>query len=115
MLIPRIKVPDLKFPLLNEKEFNLHKENPKNFNLIVFYRGLHCPLCLLHLKELGRLQKDYQGKGVEIVGVSSDTKERAEEFAKKVAFPDLKFGYDLKLSDAKNGDFIFQKVLEKLQ
>jgi len=56
---------------------------------------------LLHLKELGRLQKDYQGKGVEIVGVSSDTKERAEEFAKKVAFPDLKFGYGLNLADAK--------------
>ncbi len=47
------------------------------------------------------MQKDYQEKGVEIVVVSSDTKERAEEFATKVAFPDLKFGYDLNLADAK--------------
>ena len=73
MLIPRTKVPDLKFPLTKNSEFNLHKENPKNFNLIVFYRGLHCPLCLLQIKELGRLQKDYKEKGVEIVVVSSDT------------------------------------------
>ena len=94
-------VPDLKFPLINNSEFDLHKENPKSFNLIVFYRGLHCPLCLLQIKELGRLQKDYQEKGVEIVVVSSDTKERAEEFATKVAFPDLKFGYGLNLTDAK--------------
>ena len=113
MLIPRIKVPDLKFPLLNEGEFDLYKENPKSFNLIVFYRGLHCPLCLLHLKELGRLQKDYQEKGVEIIAISSDTKERAEEFAKKVAFPDLKFGYDLKLSDAKKWGLYISKSIGK--
>ena len=101
MLIPRTKVPYLKFSLTNNSEFDLHKENPKSFNLIVFYRGLHCPLCLLQIKELGRLQKDYQEKGVEIVIISSDTKERAEEFATKVAFPDLKFGYGLNLADAK--------------
>ena len=35
MLIPRTKVPDLKFPLTNNSEFDLHKENPKSFNLIV--------------------------------------------------------------------------------
>ena len=101
MLIPRTKVPNLTFPLTNNSEFDLDKENPKSFNLIVFYRGLHCPLCLLQIKELGRLQKEYQEKGVEIVVVSSDTKERAEEFEAKVAFPNLKFGYDLNLADAK--------------
>ena len=56
---------------------------------------------MLQIKELGRLQKEYQEKGVEIVVVSSDTKERAEEFEAKVAFPDLRFGYDLNLADAK--------------
>ena len=77
MLIPRTKVPKLTFPLLNGETFDLEKENPKSFNLVVFFRGLHCPLCAVHMKELGTLLKDYQEKGVEIVAVSSDTKERA--------------------------------------
>jgi peroxiredoxin len=101
MLIPRTQVPKLTFPLVNGGTFDLEKENPKSFNLIVFYRGLHCPLCAMYTKELGSLLKDYQGKGVEVVVVSSDTKERAEEFATKVGFPELKFGYGLSLADAK--------------
>lgn len=101
MLIPRTKVPKLTFPLVNGGTFDLEKENPKSFNLIVFYRGLHCPLCAMYTKELGSLLKDYQDKGVEVVVVSSDTKERAEEFATKVGFAELKFGYGLSLANAK--------------
>ena len=55
MLIPRDPVPDLIVPTLAHGVFNLKSETPQNFSLIVFFRGLHCPLCIKYLKELGQL------------------------------------------------------------
>ena len=100
-IVPGKKTPDLVLNTLDNDKWSLEANLNKTKTMVVFYRGLHCPLCLLQIKELGRLQKEYQEKGVEIVVVSSDTKERAREFEAKVAFPDLKFGYGLNLTDAK--------------
>lgn len=55
MLIPRTPVPNLKVPTLNHGDFVLQNENPENFSLVVFYRGLHCPICAKYLLELARL------------------------------------------------------------
>lgn len=41
MLIPRKSVPDLKVPTLAHGIFDLQSESPKNFSLIVLFRGLN--------------------------------------------------------------------------
>jgi peroxiredoxin len=101
MLIPRNPVPELKVPTLAHRAFNLRIEPPQNFSLIVFFRGLHCPLCIKYLKELGHLLPELAQRGVSVIAISSDDENRAREMAIKVGVADLRFGYDLPLSVAK--------------
>jgi peroxiredoxin len=101
MLIPRQTVPDLKLPTLDHGTFDLKSDAPQNFTLIVFFRGLHCPLCIKYLKELGQLLPELTQRGVSVIAISSDDEARAKEMAGKVAMPDLRFGYNLPLSVAR--------------
>ncbi|MDX1737007.1 MAG: peroxiredoxin-like family protein [Alphaproteobacteria bacterium] len=101
MLTPRAKTPNLVVPTLQHGEFDLSAQSPENFTLIVFYRGLHCPICATYLKELERLGEEFAAKGVSLLALSSDGKERAEEMATKVGANHVKFGYDLPLEKAR--------------
>ena len=59
MLIPRQAVPQLQVPTLTHGAFSLQDDAAQNFTVVVFYRGLHCPICLKYLLELSRLQPDF--------------------------------------------------------
>jgi len=102
MLIPRKPVPQLRVPTLTHGPFDLQSERPQNFSLIVFFRGLHCPLCIKYLKELGQLLPDLAQRGVSVIAISSDDESRAREMAEKVGISDLRFGYNLPLNVAKD-------------
>ena len=101
MLIPREPVPVLNVPTLAHGAFDLLNQTPQNFSLIVFFRGLHCPLCIKYLKELGQLLPDLAQRGVSVIAISSDDESRAKEMATKVGVANLRFGYGLPLSVAK--------------
>ncbi len=101
MLIPRQPVPSLEVPTLDHGMFSLANDNPEHFSLVVFFRGLHCPLCVKYLKELGALLPELQKRGVNVIAISSDDEARAREMAAKVGVPDLRFGYALPLVTAR--------------
>jgi len=101
MLMPRLPVPALSVPTLSHGDFLLTGETPPNFTLVVFYRGLHCPICLKYLLELARLQPEFDKRGVQVIAISSDTRERAEALAEKLRAPDLRIGYGLPLTAAR--------------
>ncbi|MCV0426918.1 MAG: AhpC/TSA family protein [Roseibium sp.] len=101
MLIPRQTVPGLSVETLSSGPFDLSKDGAEFATLVVFYRGLHCPICATYLKELGRLTPDFAEKGVKTIAISSDGQERTQQMADKVGHPDLRFGYDLPLAVAK--------------
>ncbi len=101
MLIPRQPVPALQVPTLAHGDFTLASEAPEKFSLVVFYRGLHCPICLKYLLELGRLQPEFDKRGVKLIALSSDSRERAQAMSDKLNAPDLRVGYDLPLPTAR--------------
>lgn len=101
MLRPRQLVPELRVPTLAHGEFNLASDGPEHFTLIVFYRGLHCPVCLKYLRELGTLLPEYERRGTKVIAISSDIPERAEEMARKVDTENLRFGHSLPLTVAR--------------
>jgi len=101
MLIPRQVVPSLKLPTLNHGLFDLVSDHPEHFSLIVVFRGLHCPRCVRYLKDLGALLPELKKRGVNVIAISSDDHERALEMAKRVAVPELRFGYALPLEMAR--------------
>jgi peroxiredoxin len=97
MLVPRQSVPELRVPTLAHGAFDLADDAPANFTLVVFYRGLHCPVCLKYLRELGSLIPEYERRGTKVIALSSDTLERTQEMARKVGAADLRFGHSLPL------------------
>jgi peroxiredoxin len=101
MLMPRQPVPALKVPTLAHGNFSLAADAPQNFTLVVFYRGLHCPICTKYLLELGRLLPEFEKRGVKVLALSSDSQERAQAMADKIKTPDLRFGYGLPLAEAR--------------
>ena len=47
------------------------------WQLVVAYRGKHCPICKRYLKGLEELKDDYAAQEVEIVAISGDPLEKA--------------------------------------
>lgn len=101
VLMPRQAVPSLEVKTVKGNAFNLSSSGAENFTLIVFYRGLHCPICAKYLIELERLAAEYNNRGVKIIAISSDGEERAKDMANKVGASLVEFGYGLTLSAAR--------------
>lgn len=101
MLIPRQAVPALKLDTLAHGRFDLAGESARNFTLVVFYRGLHCPVCAKYLIELERLVPEFEQRGVTVIAASSDNAERAAAMAEKVKASRLRMAYGLSLENAR--------------
>ncbi|MCF8177123.1 MAG: AhpC/TSA family protein [Sulfuritalea sp.] len=100
-LLPRHPVPALNVPLTTGGRFVLGAAPGERFDLVVFYRGLHCPICAKYLIELERLSAEFAQRGVQIIAVSSDDEDRGKQMAEKVKASGLKFGYGLSLKSAR--------------
>ncbi|MDD7910476.1 peroxiredoxin-like family protein [Pseudovibrio exalbescens] len=101
MLIPRQPVPSLSVPLVDGGTFDLASETPEFATMVVFYRGLHCPICATYLKELEALTPQFNEKGVTTLALSSDDAGRAAEFATKIGANNLRVGHSVSLPKAK--------------
>ncbi|MEO1168716.1 MAG: peroxiredoxin-like family protein [Pseudomonadota bacterium] len=78
-LLPDNPVPALSLPLVGGGTFDLTESDAENFTLLVFYRGLHCPICKMQLNDLQDHLGKLQERGVRTVAVSMDSEERAEQ------------------------------------
>jgi peroxiredoxin len=100
-LMPRHPVPALNVPLVAGERFVLGVAPGERFDLVVFYRGLHCPLCAKYLLELERLVPEFEKRGVKVIAVSSDNEERGRLMAEKINARSLKLAYGLSLRSAR--------------
>ena len=80
--------------------WNLADQNAEHFTMIVFYRGLHCPLCLKYLTNLESSLQEFVDAGVNVIAVSSDDKDRAEQTVERSGLKKLTLGYDLSVEQA---------------
>ena len=100
-LFPRQPVPALEVAIVGGGTWRLADQQPESFTLVVFYRGLHCPICANYLGDLNRKAGDFADRGVGIVVVSSDSAERAAEAKEKWGLDKLEVGYGLGLDKAR--------------
>ena len=100
-LVPRRLVPALDLASLGGTRFRLSDERPEHFTMVVFYRGLHCPICRRYLTELDGMVDEFGKRGVGVIVASSDTRERAEEAKTGWGLQHLNIGYGLSIDDAR--------------
>jgi peroxiredoxin len=99
VLKTRHPAPELSVDTL-KGSWNLADQKPDNFTMIVFYRGLHCPLCLKYLTELESSLQDFADAGVNVIAISSDEQDRAQQTAERSKLANLELGYGLTVESA---------------
>ena len=104
---PKQKAPELQFPLLGGGDWKLENQQPENYTLIVFYRGLHCPICKKYLQQLDSLRQEFEEQGVPVVAVSMDTEKRARLSRQKWEISELPLGFQLDKETAQNWGLYF--------
>jgi peroxiredoxin len=100
-LLPRKPVPELDFELVGGGRWSLAAQAPRTFTMVVFYRGLHCPVCRRYTGELNGMIGEYEKRGVATVITSTDTLERAAEAKEKWGLPSLTVGYGVSIEKAR--------------
>lgn len=101
ILRPRQPVPELAVPTVGGESWRLSERDPENFTMVVFYRGLHCPICSGYLADLSSKLADFSERGVEVIAVSADTEERAVETTEAWRIDGLTLGYGLTMDEAR--------------
>jgi peroxiredoxin len=74
---PGRPAPALELPLVGGGTFRLSDHRPALFTMLVFNRGLHCPVCQAQLRELERRMDELAERGLEVVSISGETEARA--------------------------------------
>lgn len=57
--------------------------NTSRWQMLVVYRGKHCPVCRKYLKTLDGLTNEFKAAGIEILAVSADPRDKAESEARE--------------------------------
>lgn len=98
---PRQPAPPLQAKLTDGNTWALGAAKPEGFDMIVVYRGLHCPICKTYLGELESKLPEFEKRGVNVVAISTDSKDRADKAKAEWGLANLKIGYDLPIETAR--------------
>ncbi len=101
-LMPRQKVPDLTVTTTDGDTWKLSEQSPENFTMVVVYRGLHCPICKGYLNDLNNRLADFNGKGVEVIVISTDDEERTQKAKSSWDLGNLTIAHGFSLDDARD-------------
>ncbi len=102
MITPTHKVLNLTLNLINDTQWELHKQRPEKYTLLVFYRGYHCPKCKQQLEELKDKLTDFTERGINVIGISMDSEKRAKKTGDDWDIEAIPIGYGLTEKEAKD-------------
>jgi peroxiredoxin len=98
---PRQPAPELAFDTLDAGRWSLAEQTPQNLTMLVFYRGLHCPVCRRYLTELNGMIGEFDKRGVATVVTSTDNKQRADQAKREWSLTNLTVGYGVSIEQAR--------------
>jgi peroxiredoxin len=110
---PRQPAPALKVKLLDGNTWSLSDAKPQTFEMIVVYRGLHCPICKTYLGELEAKLPEFSKRGVEVIAISTDSQERAERAKTEWGLNNLRVGYDLSIANAREWELYISTAIRE--
>ena len=78
----------------------LGKPTTADWQLIFIYRGIHCPICRQYLTDLEPKLAEFAEIGIEVIVVSADTQEKAENLVADLNLT-VPLGYGLTIDQMK--------------
>ncbi|WP_034262247.1 peroxiredoxin-like family protein [Altibacter lentus] len=114
MIKPTEKVPSLSIDLINGTRWVLSDQRPDQFTMMIFYRGLHCPVCKKYLERLQTKLTEFTDLGVNVIAISMDSEKRAKDTYEKWDIEDVPLGYGLDEDTARTiGLYISHAIKEE--
>lgn len=109
---PLEKVQEIRVRTLQGGEWVLSQQRPRNFTVIVFYRGHHCRVCRHYIHDLSVHLPDFEERGINVIAISSNSREKALQSQNEWLTKDLLIGYDFPVEEAKKlGLFISRSAM----
>ena len=108
---PRQPAPPLEAKLLDGSTWRLGAAKPAAFDMVVVYRGLHCPVCKTYLGDLEAKLPEFAKRGVNVIAISSDTQERAQKAKDEWGLKDLQVGCELSIPRAREWDLFVSTAI----
>ena len=108
--LPGQPAPALDLELIIGLDWSLAKQSPEAFTMIVFYRGLHCPICGTYLKGLRGMYDEILAKGVEVIHVSMDGKDKATQAHEDWGLDPVPMGHSLGEAQARDWGLYLSKA-----
>jgi peroxiredoxin len=106
--------PSITLPCLAGDQRDISKAQPEyTWQLVVVYRGKHCPLCTRYLNQVEQHKEKLNQLGVDVIAVTADSESQAQEHSKQlnISFP---IAYGLSLEQMQSlGLYISQPRSEK--
>lgn len=91
--------PVLEVKTLDGSTWKLSEQTPEHYTMVVFYRGLHCPVCQQYISDLDRKLEAFEKLGVNAIAISGDSQERAQQFQENANIQNATIGYGLTIDD----------------
>ena len=107
---PRQPAPPLEVKLLDGSTWRLGDAKPATFEMIVVYRGLHCPVCKTYLGDLESKLPEFSKRGVDVIAVSTDGRDRAEKAKAEWGLNNLRVGCELSIANARAWELFISRV-----
>ncbi len=109
----RQPAPPLEIELLDGGTWRLADARPPAFTMIAVYRGLHCPICKNYLGELEAKLAEFEKRGVEVIAMSTDTRERAAQSRAEWGLDKLRIGYAMPIATAREWDLYVSAAIRE--
>lgn len=93
--------PALSLQTLNGKSILLGQPPKEQWQLLVFYRGMHCPICKKYLGQINEMKADFDKMNVQLVAVTTDPEEKAKKFAAVLGL-NFELAYGLSIEQARD-------------
>ena len=114
-LMPNTAAPALSLPLVGGGTWTLADQTPEMFSMVIFYRGLHCPVCRNYLNKLKGFMDGYTKAGFSVVIASMNDQATAEQTVAEWDIADLPMAYGLTEEDARAWGLYISKGINEVE
>ncbi|NND19333.1 MAG: AhpC/TSA family protein [Silicimonas sp.] len=113
--MPGNPAPALSLPLAGGGTFDLSAQSPGAATMVIFYRGLHCPVCETYLTKVKEKAAAFADAGMPIVLVSMDGQERAEKAKADWGLADIPVAYSLSEQQAREWGLYISTTIKEAE
>ena len=114
-IVPGQVTPSLSLNTTEGNQWSLEANLKKAKTMIIFYRGLHCPVCCEFLNVIDNQLSDYKKSNTEVIAVSMDSKDRALKSKNDWNIKNLNIAYGLIEEKAREWNLYISRSIKEVE